>query len=140
MAIDTQLSLYAQKLKDPRWQKKRLEIFTRDEWTCQLCSNTKDTLVVHHRLYFPDTEPWNYPNDLLVTLCESCHSRESANRTIDEDNLLLVLRKQFYSSMVASLSSCLGMVHYSGDIIIESIIFDRLFNNSHHRFIVKVIK
>lgn len=26
---------YAEKLKDPRWQKRRLEIFERDDWTCQ---------------------------------------------------------------------------------------------------------
>lgn len=42
---------YSDKLKDPRWQKKRLEILTRDEWTCQICFDTESTLVVHHQKY-----------------------------------------------------------------------------------------
>lgn len=28
---------YSQKLRDPRWQKKRLEILERDSFTCQHC-------------------------------------------------------------------------------------------------------
>ena len=28
---------YYRKLRDPRWQKRRLEIFARDDWTCQGC-------------------------------------------------------------------------------------------------------
>jgi 5-methylcytosine-specific restriction endonuclease McrA len=28
---------YLAKCKDPRWQKVRLEVFQRDEWTCQVC-------------------------------------------------------------------------------------------------------
>lgn len=31
---------YAKKLMDPRWQKKRLEIFKRDGWKCQNCGLT----------------------------------------------------------------------------------------------------
>ena len=42
---------YAEKLKDPRWQKKRLEILERDAWVCQKCFDTKSTLHVHHRIY-----------------------------------------------------------------------------------------
>ena len=66
---------YAEKLKDPRWQKKRLEIFNRDSWMCQWCGTEENTLVVHHRGYLPDTEPWEYPNDLLTTLCQDCHEQ-----------------------------------------------------------------
>jgi hypothetical protein len=69
-------SPYSEKLKDPRWQKKRLQIFDRDEWTCQQCRSTKNTLHVHHRRYLRDTEPWDYPEKLLVTLCEFCHQQE----------------------------------------------------------------
>ena len=64
---------YLQKLKDPRWQKKRLEIFERDEFTCQFCQSPDNTLHVHHRLYLKGSDPWDYNADDLVTLCESCH-------------------------------------------------------------------
>ena len=66
---------YSDKLKDPRWQKKRPEIFERDKWMCQLCSDTDSTLMVHHR-YYENIEPWEYPDVALVTLCESCHEEQ----------------------------------------------------------------
>jgi hypothetical protein len=68
---------YLEKLKDPRWQKKRLEIFERDNWTCQECHHTDRPLHVHHKLYIKDCEPWDCPNYLLITLCEDCHSFET---------------------------------------------------------------
>lgn len=86
---------YSEKLKDPRWQKKRLEIFNRDQWMCQRCYNHESTLVVHHRLYLPDTEPWDYPNELLLTLCESCHELEREERSGSEELLLQALRKNY---------------------------------------------
>jgi 5-methylcytosine-specific restriction endonuclease McrA len=65
---------YQDKLKDPRWQKKRLEILTRDDWKCRLCEDTLSPLVVHHLCYFPTFEPWDYDDFYLMTLCESCHN------------------------------------------------------------------
>lgn len=67
---------YLEKLKDPRWQKKRLEIFERDEWKCFACGNSKETLHIHHTAYIKDKDPWDYDNDMLVTLCERCHKDE----------------------------------------------------------------
>jgi len=65
---------YSQKLKDPRWQKKRLEILERDKWTCQICHQDDDTLHVHH-VEYRKCEPWETPNELLTSLCEICHDR-----------------------------------------------------------------
>jgi hypothetical protein len=65
---------YAEKLKDPRWQKKRLEIMSRDKFTCQRCKDATSTLNVHHRYYEKSAMPWEYPNDALVTYCQKCHS------------------------------------------------------------------
>jgi 5-methylcytosine-specific restriction endonuclease McrA len=65
--------IYADKLKDPRWQRKRLEIFERDNWTCRFCGDNTNTLHIHHLRYIPFTEPWDYPDNLLVTVCDSCH-------------------------------------------------------------------
>jgi len=65
---------YSEKLKDPRWQKKRLEILERDEWACKRCGNNEKTLHVHHKKYHK--EPWNAKNEDLRTLCEECHKVE----------------------------------------------------------------
>lgn len=63
---------YAEKLKDPRWQKKRLEVLQRDDFTCKLCWDSKTTLHVHHKSYHGD--PWETPSEELVTYCEYCHT------------------------------------------------------------------
>lgn len=64
---------YWEKLKDPRWQKKRLEIMERDKFTCQHCWSTEKTLNVHHKFYKKKAEPWDYEDWQLITLCEDCH-------------------------------------------------------------------
>lgn len=71
-------SKYSEKLRDPRWQKKRLEVMQRDQFTCQRCSNNESTLNVHHKYYKAGADPWEYELDSLVTLCESCHEFEAA--------------------------------------------------------------
>ncbi len=69
-------SEYLELLKDPRWQRKRLEILERDSWTCQVCKSKDMTLHVHHCWYEDGVEPWDYPDGCFVTLCEVCHERE----------------------------------------------------------------
>ena len=64
---------YFEKLKDPRWQKKRLEILERDKWTCRYCGEKERKLHVHHLFYIPKTEPWEIHNGFLITLCDKCH-------------------------------------------------------------------
>lgn len=67
------MSNYSELLKDPRWQKKRLEILTRDKWECRFCGDGENTLHVHHLIYIQDKDPWEYASPVLVTLCEECH-------------------------------------------------------------------
>jgi hypothetical protein len=62
---------YAEKLKDPRWQRKRLEILERDDFTCQLCNDKTSTLHIHHHEY--SHNPWDIENEKLITYCEHCH-------------------------------------------------------------------
>ncbi len=66
---------YWQKLKDPRWQKKRLEVLERAKWRCEDCGDESVTLHVHHKIYQRETEPWDYPDGDYVCCCESCHER-----------------------------------------------------------------
>lgn len=69
------MSTYSQLLKDPRWQKKRLEIMNRDDWSCQECCDTSEMLVVHHKYYDKKLMPWEYPEKCYMTLCNSCHEQ-----------------------------------------------------------------
>ena len=67
------MKTYSEKLRDPRWQKLRLEIMSRDEFKCRLCRKEDKTLNVHHSYYAKGANPWDYPNEFLVTVCEKCH-------------------------------------------------------------------
>lgn len=69
-------SKYAELLQHPLWQRKRLEIMARDFFECRICKAKDDTLHVHHRHYLPNRQPWDYPHELLVTLCKNCHAKE----------------------------------------------------------------
>ena len=64
---------YSDKLKSPKWQKKRLKIMDRDNFTCQKCGDTETQLHVHHKKYIDGKEPWDYEDSLLITLCDNCH-------------------------------------------------------------------
>lgn len=68
---------YSEKLRDPRWQKKRLEIMQRDKWTCQFCGDKEANLQIHHIRYIRSMAPWDYENFDLQTLCELCHGEYS---------------------------------------------------------------
>jgi hypothetical protein len=39
------MSGYYLKLRDPRWQKKRLEVFELAAFKCELCNDTEKTVV-----------------------------------------------------------------------------------------------
>lgn len=64
---------YAQKLKDPRWQRVRLLVLERDHFMCVHCQADDNTLHVHHAYYEKGKDPWEYPPQSLHTLCETCH-------------------------------------------------------------------
>lgn len=64
---------YSQKLKSPKWQKKRLEVLSRDEFKCTLCGNDQLTLHVHHHSYEKTRNPWDSPLEELTTYCHVCH-------------------------------------------------------------------
>lgn len=74
--MNTTKQSYSDKLKDPRWQKRRLLVFQRDDFTCLSCGNNRDTLHVHHIRYIPGLDPWEYEMHMLITYCEICHNTE----------------------------------------------------------------
>lgn len=77
---------YSEKLSDPRWQRKRLEILERDNFTCQRCDRADRQLHVHHSYYVKYRDPWLYPNWSLQTLCATCHKEEGILEEGEEPN------------------------------------------------------
>lgn len=71
---------YSEKLQMPQWQKRRLEILTLAEWKCQNCPSTQRSLHVHHRYYVRGRDPWDYPDDSLMALCDACHEEAHKER------------------------------------------------------------
>lgn len=98
--METKQLTYSEKLRHPKWQKKRLEILQRDDFKCQSpgCFNEDKTLHVHHLDYEKDAEPWDYPNEWLITLCEDCHQQVTEQRPIQEKAIIHALRLKVHDS------------------------------------------
>jgi len=102
---------YSEKLKNPLWQKKRLEILNRDNFTCLLCSDTDTELHIHHKEYKSGKKPWEYKDDNFQTLCKHCHG------------VISVINKDGYSPLISS-----KIYRQSTDSYIISTIFCDILN------------
>ena len=62
--------------KETRYSK-RSKILKQQGDKCGNCGHQEDllTLDVHHKFYLKDKLMWEYPDDALVALCRSCHSK-----------------------------------------------------------------
>ena len=65
---------YSKRLKDPRWQRKRLEVMERDNFTCRDTGATDEPLNVHH-CWYAKGGPWETPSEYMLTLTEGAHER-----------------------------------------------------------------
>lgn len=77
---------YQALLQTKEWENKRIKILDRDHHRCAYCGNIYH-LHVHHKYYsaYPNgvlVDPWNYPDDALITLCSYCHQRVHARKKI----------------------------------------------------------
>ena len=65
---------YSKRLKDPRWQRKRLDVMERDNFTCRDTGATDEPLNVHH-CWYAKGGPWETPSEYMLTLTEEAHER-----------------------------------------------------------------
>lgn len=100
---------YAKQWLDPRWQKRRLEIMQRDEFSCTECGAEDKTLNVHHVYYTRGADVWNYPDHALLTLCNDCHEAEHAMAESSERAFIDAFKQ------VGFMSSSLGSMAFTID-------------------------
>jgi 5-methylcytosine-specific restriction endonuclease McrA len=66
---------YREELRTEEWKRKRSLIMNRDGYKCMKCGS-KLELQVHHKYYLVGKKAWQYPSEVLITLCDSCHLKE----------------------------------------------------------------
>lgn len=102
---------YQDKLLDPRWQKRRLEVFQKDNFTCQWCGENGKTLHVHHFVYPKSRNPWESNDSDMVTLCCDCHEfthLDELPKIIDEiHSMFLTNYDKHGESMKILVSLCI---------------------------------
>lgn len=126
---------YSDRLKDPRWQKKRLEIFSRDNFACRFCSSDKKTLHVHHKYYEKGVEIWDYPDRAFLSLCEDCHKSEEIQL---KENIELFIqsfrRSRFNASDLLVISNAIEYIQFNipsiemSDCILQTFISNELID------------
>lgn len=122
---------YAEKLRDPRWQKKRLRILDRDSFTCQLCKDTETELHVHHTKYSGD--PWNGRDSDLITYCKFCHAIVEYIKKDKHLAILSVMKRSLdyddrtvficivYNSIISAKEMC--VILFRKNVVIEGLHF-----------------
>ena len=90
---------YSEKLRDPRWQRRRLEIMQFARFRCEQCGEKDRMLSVHHRVYRVGSAPWAYPDHELACLCEECHHFEHHISEEDRAGLDSEARNEGYLDM-----------------------------------------
>ena len=78
---------YSDLLHTTEWRNKREKILKRDNYRCVYCGRRHAKLHIHHKYYsaYPNgvlVDPWNYPDDALITLCAYCHQRVHTRKKI----------------------------------------------------------
>lgn len=118
------VSEYSEKLRDPRWRQKRAQILERDKYACRDCG-VEDDLQVHHCFY--SGEPWDVEDNLLLTLCEACHTA----RQELEDGLRLKIGRLCSSVKVADVERFKArfsrlVFEFEGEVIKFSELIDKI--------------
>jgi 5-methylcytosine-specific restriction endonuclease McrA len=79
---DTAKLTYAEKLQDVRWKRKRDDLLRQSGYTCCECGQPltcgKMDLQVHHVVYISCLDPWDYPDELLLVVCDWHHRERQA--------------------------------------------------------------
>lgn len=113
---------YSQKLKDPRWQKKRLEVLQRDNFTCQTCTDKETELQIHHKKY--SGEPWEASDEDLVTLCAHCHKAETEANKLSDTIVFAIKTESNYFAKTKQGCILIGSHKQNTELVISLRVFN----------------
>lgn len=110
-------------LRNPLWQKKRLGIMQRDDFTCQHCGCKERELQVHHRVYHKGAKPWEYEDNELITLCDRCHEAETDAKATHYETFKEIcdlargigLSEQFIGSVLSHMLNAIAFISNKSD-------------------------
>lgn len=120
---------YNEQIKSPHWQKRRLQILQRDNFTCQICGSTEKTLHVHHLCYRKDAKIWDYPDNTLITLCEDCHRTEHEMQSENDYSVTNLINDLLISGFTNfELVSILYKIAHESFVNNNQLIIDDLLN------------
>nr|DAI47217.1 MAG TPA: NinG recombination protein [Caudoviricetes sp.] len=120
---------YNEQIKSPHWQKRRLQILQRDNFTCQICGSTEKTLHVHHLCYRKDAKIWDYPDNTLITLCEDCHRMEHKMQSENDYSVTNLINDLLISGFTNfELVSILYKIAHESFVNNNQLIIDDLLN------------
>lgn len=107
-------SSYGALLRNPKWQKARLETMQRANFACEKCGDKDSTLNVHHKNYKQGRNPWEYELSNFVCLCESCH--EDIHEQKQVINNLLPYSELDFSEILSGYISVQDNSSYVGSL------------------------
>ena len=120
---------YNEQIRSPHWQKRRLQILQRDNFTCQICGSTEKTLHVHHLCYRKDAKIWDYPDNTLITLCEDCHRMEHEMQSENDYSVTNLINDLLISGFTNfELVSILYKIAHESFVNNNQLIIDNLLN------------
>lgn len=127
-------------MKSPKWQKRRLEIMNRDNFTCQLCGDKDTMLNVHHLCYHNDKNIWEYDDWEMITLCENCHKEEHSSQASILDYIESIKSRGVTMSEIYSILEAIDISLYMGhDRIIQNIVGDSSSNGNNKEYDIKLL-
>ena len=105
---------YAEQYRHPQWQKRRLERLEKARFECENCGDKEQTLHVHHIRYSKGANVWEYDDNELEVLCETCHAELHEHR--DTFGLLLTVQTDpaAFEGMVCGIAEGLSLQRNSG--------------------------
>lgn len=108
------MATYAEQLRDPRWQKRRLEVLERDEWQCLECGAKDRELHVHHVRYKYGLKPWEYEDQDLRAMCSTCH-KQHTQVTRDARDALYDMLQQDLDAGSEAIHAMAGLLFITTD-------------------------
>lgn len=121
---------YAEQLKSPKWQKKRLEILERDSFTCTSCGDKEKQLHVHHGAYLSGMKVWDYDDSMLHTLCSDCHQHVEGCIYDMNGSIAIMKPKEELFYLLKNVASSASVLNDDDINIIETILHNAV-DRSH---------